>query len=295
MTPETILVALAVVAAVALVAAVVWRVRRGRARAADRERGEIEARVAERVHAISYTSELAEPPERVSKSDEAGGATTALETGADASLAATAGSTAEVATEAAPARMVPIAAPDIDRVYAPRRPQPTVAAAETRPVATRPVATRARRTADARPQRRPRFLVPAAAAVLLLLVAVVAGGPIVRGLIGAGGTAAPTATQVAVVPTATAATSPLATPSPTPELTPSATAVPTPTPTVPVGGTPLPTPHVYVVRSGDTLWQIAKTFDIGLSLLISANPQIKDPSVILPGEQVTIPTPTPAP
>jgi spore coat assembly protein SafA len=62
-----------------------------------------------------------------------------------------------------------------------------------------------------------------------------------------------------------------------------------------VGGTPLPTAHVYVVRSGDTLWQIAKTFDIGLSLLISANPQIKDPSVILPGEQVTIPTPTPAP
>jgi spore coat assembly protein SafA len=292
MTPQTILVALAVVVAVAAVAAIAWRVRRSRAQAADRERGQVEERVAERVHAITYTSELAEPPERVARSDVAGGPTTPA-AGVDPSLAASPDAAAEPAREAAPARMVPIAAPDIDRVYAPRRAQPTVAAAETHPVATRPVATRARRPIDDRPRRRRRALVPAAAVVLLLALAAVAGGPILRGLTGAGSTAAPTATEVAVLPTAseTASASPPATASPTP----SPTAVPTPTPTVPVGGTPLPTPHVYVVRGGDTLWQIAKTFDIGLSLLISANPQIKDPSVILPGEQVTIPTPTPAP
>jgi morphogenetic protein associated with SpoVID len=86
--------------------------------------------------------------------------------------------------------------------------------------------------------------------------------------------------------------SPPATGSPSPGPTPSP--APTP-PTAPPGGTPLPTPHVYIVHSGDTLWQIAQTFGVALDQLISANPQIKDPSVILPGEQVTIPTPTPAP
>ena len=45
----------------------------------------------------------------------------------------------------------------------------------------------------------------------------------------------------------------------------------------------------YTVKKGDTLWGIAKRYDVTLSALIAANPQIKNPNLIYPGNQVNIP------
>lgn len=45
----------------------------------------------------------------------------------------------------------------------------------------------------------------------------------------------------------------------------------------------------YTVRAGDSLWKIAVRYQVGLSELISANPQFKNPSLIYPGQKVTIP------
>lgn len=46
---------------------------------------------------------------------------------------------------------------------------------------------------------------------------------------------------------------------------------------------------VYVVCRGDTLWGIAKRYGVALTDLIAANPQIKNPNLIYPGDEVTIP------
>lgn len=46
---------------------------------------------------------------------------------------------------------------------------------------------------------------------------------------------------------------------------------------------------VYLVRKGDTLWGIAKRHSVTLTALISANPQIKNPNLIYPGDRVNIP------
>ena len=45
----------------------------------------------------------------------------------------------------------------------------------------------------------------------------------------------------------------------------------------------------YTVRRGDTLWSIAGRFGVTLTELIAANPQIKNPNLIYPGEKVRIP------
>jgi spore coat assembly protein SafA len=45
----------------------------------------------------------------------------------------------------------------------------------------------------------------------------------------------------------------------------------------------------YTVRKGDTLWGIAKRYGVSLTALIAANPQIKNPNLIYPGDRVTIP------
>lgn len=46
---------------------------------------------------------------------------------------------------------------------------------------------------------------------------------------------------------------------------------------------------VYIVRKGDTLWGIAKQCGVELAALIGANPQIKNPNLIYPGNRVHIP------
>lgn len=72
-------------------------------------------------------------------------------------------------------------------------------------------------------------------------------------------------------------------------------------PLAPQHRTPSTTPGTeYVVRSGDTLWGIARAHGLELSELVDANPQIKKPRAIQAGMHVHIPapreaTPTPAP
>ena len=45
----------------------------------------------------------------------------------------------------------------------------------------------------------------------------------------------------------------------------------------------------YTVQKGDSLWKIAVKYQIGLSEIIAANPQIKNPSLIYPDQKITIP------
>lgn len=45
----------------------------------------------------------------------------------------------------------------------------------------------------------------------------------------------------------------------------------------------------YIVKKGDTLWTISREFQIGLSEMIRANPQLKDPNIIYPGQNIKIP------
>ena len=79
--------------------------------------------------------------------------------------------------------------------------------------------------------------------------------------------AAPVSAQT-VTPDPTATLAPTATPTPTatsvPTTTPALTATPAPT------GSP-PSGPVYVVQSGDTLWDIASRFDVNVADLESIN------------------------
>ena len=46
---------------------------------------------------------------------------------------------------------------------------------------------------------------------------------------------------------------------------------------------------IYTVKKGDTLWGIARRYGVALTALIAANPQIKNPNLIYPGDRVNIP------
>lgn len=61
---------------------------------------------------------------------------------------------------------------------------------------------------------------------------------------------------------------------------------PCPTPVMPpaVGGV-----QEYIVQPGDTMWLIAARFGVTLDELIRANPQIRNPELIYPGEIIRIP------
>ena len=61
------------------------------------------------------------------------------------------------------------------------------------------------------------------------------------------------------------------------------------TPSV-VGDAPVSQAATYTVVSGDTLWAIAQRHGISLQELIAANPQIANPDLIYPGQQINIPT-----
>ncbi|MFX0559986.1 SafA/ExsA family spore coat assembly protein [Tepidibacillus infernus] len=47
--------------------------------------------------------------------------------------------------------------------------------------------------------------------------------------------------------------------------------------------------NTYTVQPGDSLWKIAVKYQIGLSEIIEANPQIKNPNLIYPKQKVIIP------
>ncbi|MGH2331910.1 SafA/ExsA family spore coat assembly protein, partial [Thermoanaerobacter mathranii] len=47
---------------------------------------------------------------------------------------------------------------------------------------------------------------------------------------------------------------------------------------------------IYTVKPGDTMWSIANMFGVSLDALIRANPQISDPNLIYPGQQICIPS-----
>ena len=65
------------------------------------------------------------------------------------------------------------------------------------------------------------------------------------------------------------------------------TATPAPTPI------PEPTPQVYVVKSGDTLSKIARSFGLTVEQIREANPSITDPNKIKVGDEIVIPLPPP--
>lgn len=46
----------------------------------------------------------------------------------------------------------------------------------------------------------------------------------------------------------------------------------------------------YIVKPGDTMWKIAVRYQIGLSEIIQANPQIKNPALIYPNQKLNIPS-----
>jgi uncharacterized YkwD family protein/spore coat assembly protein SafA len=47
--------------------------------------------------------------------------------------------------------------------------------------------------------------------------------------------------------------------------------------------------ETYTVRKGDSLWIIANKYQVGISEIISANPQFRNPDLIYPGDKVIIP------
>ncbi|HHT02183.1 MAG TPA: LysM peptidoglycan-binding domain-containing protein [Firmicutes bacterium] len=51
----------------------------------------------------------------------------------------------------------------------------------------------------------------------------------------------------------------------------------------------------YVVKKGDTLWEIARCHGICLQQLLAANPQIENPDLIYPGQVIYIPVKDEAP
>lgn len=110
---------------------------------------------------------------------------------------------------------------------------------------------------------------PALYALVVILVGagLFAAPFIFRGLGGGDGGASPT-------PAASASVEPTAEPSPTPE--------------------PTPEKIVYVVKSGDTLSKIAAKYDVTVDQVLEANPSIKNPNLIAPGDEIVIPQPLPS-
>ncbi|GIW48738.1 MAG: hypothetical protein KatS3mg079_214 [Caloramator sp.] len=45
----------------------------------------------------------------------------------------------------------------------------------------------------------------------------------------------------------------------------------------------------YTVQPGDSMWKIAQKYQVGISEIVAANPEIKNPSLIYPGQKVKIP------
>jgi uncharacterized YkwD family protein/spore coat assembly protein SafA len=50
----------------------------------------------------------------------------------------------------------------------------------------------------------------------------------------------------------------------------------------------------YIVQRGDSMWKIAVKYQVGVSEIIAANPQIKNPNLIYPNQKLNIPLGDPA-
>ncbi|WP_186578027.1 SafA/ExsA family spore coat assembly protein [Aquibacillus kalidii] len=46
----------------------------------------------------------------------------------------------------------------------------------------------------------------------------------------------------------------------------------------------------YIVQPGDSMWKIAVKYQVGVTEIIEANPQIKNPNLIYPNQKLTIPS-----
>lgn len=51
---------------------------------------------------------------------------------------------------------------------------------------------------------------------------------------------------------------------------------------------PKASPKIHTVKSGDTMWAIAKRNKIDLKQLVEKNPQIKNPNLIYPGNKINL-------
>ena len=58
---------------------------------------------------------------------------------------------------------------------------------------------------------------------------------------------------------------------------------------IPTGAHPTRPSHFYVVQQGDTMSSIAARYGLTVDQLIKANPQIKNPDLIYPGQVIYIP------
>ncbi|MFZ7133420.1 MAG: SafA/ExsA family spore coat assembly protein [Eubacteriales bacterium] len=56
-----------------------------------------------------------------------------------------------------------------------------------------------------------------------------------------------------------------------------------------VGAQPAGDYDTYTVQRGDSLWKIAVKYEVGVSELIAANKQFKNPDLIYPGQKVYVP------
>lgn len=77
--------------------------------------------------------------------------------------------------------------------------------------------------------------------------------------------------------------------SPTPAPTPEPTPAPTPEPEPSTEPKPVPAPAIYIVKSGDTLWAIAKKHGTTWQVLRDLN-KLKNPNLIYPGQKIKLPS-----
>ncbi|MDV2683652.1 SafA/ExsA family spore coat assembly protein [Alkalihalophilus lindianensis] len=56
------------------------------------------------------------------------------------------------------------------------------------------------------------------------------------------------------------------------------------------GGTDAEASTSHTVSQGDTMWKIAVRYQVGVSEIIQANPQVSNPNMIYPGQRLTIPS-----
>lgn len=64
---------------------------------------------------------------------------------------------------------------------------------------------------------------------------------------------------------------------------------PPPHPVPPPYPVPCPGGFHYTVQPGDTMYTIAQKFNVSLAALMAANPQVRDPNYIYPGQVICIP------